>query len=50
MMEKYFEFKFWKKIISLGLVALIIISVAATALFYKLKEYLKKRFGKKEDK
>lgn len=46
-MKKYFEFKFWKEIISLGLVVLVIVSVAVTALYYKLKEYLKKRFGKK---
>ncbi len=47
MMEKYFEFKFWKEMISIGLVVLVIVSVAATALYYKLKEYLKRRFGKK---
>ena len=49
-MEKYFEFKFWKEIISVGLVALVIVCVAVTVLYYKLKEYLKKRFGKKAKK
>ena len=45
-MDEYFKFKFWKEIISIGLVALLIVSLALTTLFYKLKEYLKKRFGK----
>ena len=45
-MEKYFLFKFWKETIIIGLVVLVVMSVFITTLFYKLKEYLKKRFGK----
>ena len=34
-MDEYFKFKFWKEIISIGLVALLIVSLALTTLFYK---------------
>ena len=33
-MDEYFKFKFWKEIISIGLVALLIVSLALTTLFY----------------
>ena len=49
-MDEYFKFKFWKETIIIGLVVLVVMSVFITTLFYKLKEYLKKRFGKRVKK
>jgi hypothetical protein len=49
-MEGYFKFRFWLQIISIGLVTLVIVCVVMSALYYKSKEYFKKKLGKKEDK
>ena len=47
-MEKYFELRYWIDILKYVVLALIILAMGLCVLYFKITEYLKKRFGKKD--
>ena len=48
IMDKYFELRYWIDILKYVVLALIILAMGLCVLYFKITEYLKKRFRKKD--